>query len=172
MKIELASRFEQSNRLYQQGASGPHFQGVSGVMLPQNQIQISSIQGNKLSIKGQVFRSRRFGFKSNFDLLAAQLTHTSNEQMIIIKLPTFYVKKFCFCPWHYSNQLLLLRRKKVANFSEQCSRCLWSVVGAYWNSCKWILLYSSTNSHLHKILFVSTPIQTRYFYFLVSGQPQ
>ena len=34
MKIELASRFESSNRLYQQEASGPHFQGVSGGMLP------------------------------------------------------------------------------------------------------------------------------------------
>ena len=54
-------------------------------MLPQNQIQISSIQGNKLSIKERVFLSRRFGFKSNFDLLATQLTPTSNEQMIIIK---------------------------------------------------------------------------------------
>ena len=89
MKIEVASRFESSNRLYQQEASGSHFQGVSGGMLPQNQIQISSIQGNKLSIKEQVFCSRRFGVKSTFDLLATQLTPTSNEQMIIIKLRTF-----------------------------------------------------------------------------------
>ena len=94
MKIEVASRFESSNRLYQQEASGPHFQGVSGGMLPQNQIQISSIQGNKLSIKEGVFCSRRFCFKSNFDLLAAQLTPTNNEQMI--KLRTFLRDKILF----------------------------------------------------------------------------
>ena len=64
-------------------------------MLPQNQIQISSIQGNKLSIKERVFCSRRFLFNLNLNchLLATQLTATSNEQMIIIKLPTFLREK-------------------------------------------------------------------------------
>ena len=47
-------------------------------------------------MKEQVFCSRRFGFKSNFDLLATQLTPTSNEQMIIIKLRTFLREKILF----------------------------------------------------------------------------
>ena len=67
-------------------------------MLPQNQIQISSIQGNKLSIKERVFCSRRFLFNLNLNchLLATQLTPTSNEQVIIIKLPTFLREKILF----------------------------------------------------------------------------
>ena len=63
-------------------------------MLPQNQIQISSIQGNKLSIKEGVFCSGRFCFKSNIHLSAAQLTPTNNEQMI--KLRTFLRDKILF----------------------------------------------------------------------------
>ena len=84
------------------------FQGVSWGIVPQIQIQISNILGNKLSIKERVFCSRRFGFKSNFDLLATQLTPTNNEQMIIIKLHTFLLDKILFLSMALFKLLLLL----------------------------------------------------------------
>ena len=61
LKIEVTSRFEYTNLLYQQGASSPLFlRGVWGHPVSENfcKALISDfqlIQGSKLSIKKQVF---------------------------------------------------------------------------------------------------------------------
>ena len=62
IRIEVASRFDWSNRLYQQGASSPRFHAVSGRMLPQTMFKLQSlhtrflvlIERTKLSAKEQI----------------------------------------------------------------------------------------------------------------------
>ena len=131
---------------------------------------ISSIQGNKLRIKERVFRSRRFRFKSNFDLLAAQLTPTSNEQMIIITLPTFLGEKILF--------LSMALFKLVASSSSSSLRLLWAILADAFRQSLLLIetpvsgYWSSTNSRLHKTLFFLPSIQTLNFYIPVSGQLQ
>ena len=55
---------------------------------------MSSVQRTKLRIKE--FHSGKFGFKSNFYLLATKLNPTSNEQIIVTVLHTFLREQILF----------------------------------------------------------------------------
>ena len=120
IKIEVASRFKYSNRLYQRGAGSLIFPRASGGMLPQKIIKFQSTSRRSLAFRDQnEYKEACFPFKKIWRKLQvesvliyrphAQSTLTSNEQMIIIKLRTFAREQILFLLWG----------NKVADFSEQ-----------------------------------------------------
>ena len=78
-----------------------------------------SVQRTTLSVKERGFHPRRFGFKSNFDLLATQLTPTSKEQMIINLLRTFSREQILFLFMTLFQLVASSLGEKVADFFEQ-----------------------------------------------------
>ena len=80
-----------------------------------------------------IFETARGSSSQESTVLATQLTPTctSNEQMIITKLRTFLCEQILFLPCDIiQTGCFFFGGKKVADFSEQCTRCVLSIIGA------------------------------------------
>ena len=90
-------------------------------------------------------------FWTIFSLGVPELTPASNEQMIIMLWVTY------ISAWTNSTfardiiqTSCSLSGEKIADFSEQCSRRVSSVIGAYWNPCK--VDYDVTSQRAKKVV--------------------
>ena len=84
LKIEVASRFEQSNRQYQQGAVAPLFLGEEGPWAhssPEN-FEISKSLNTIFSILGNKFEDKRAYFSSKKMKLSIYQSHNQFLQAI------------------------------------------------------------------------------------------
>ena len=121
--------------------NSPRFQGVSGGMLPQKILKLQNPIKRFPAFRG-LNRVQKSGFSIQEDLgfgqiliyyLATRLTPASNEQNNgnYTKLHTFLHEQILLFSMTLFKLAASSSEKKIADFSEQCSRHVSSVVSAY-----------------------------------------
>ena len=126
--------------------NSPRFQGISGGMFPQKILKL--LQSSDKQFPASEYKRASFLFKKIWVLVKFWfISHTINSCkqwtiiILLLKLHTFPREQIVFLSMALFKPVASSSEKKVAVFSEQCSRRVSSVVAAYWNPCFWYILW-------------------------------
>ena len=156
IKIEVASRFKYSNRLYQRGAGSLIFPRASGGMLPQKIIKFQSTSRRSLAFRGPEWVQRSmFSIQENlaktssrisFDL-SATCTINSYKQWTNDNYQVTYI-----CTW--TNSVFVMRK--------QSGRLFWAKVADASRRSS-MLTETPENDNIKRFCIETSPLRTGLF---------